>query len=227
MKVHCQHEWQVSATEAIEIQKKLAGKISRRNEVCSPQLIAGVDISPPDDSGITTGAVVVFSYPELAQVEVQIAQQKPNFLYIPGLLSFREAPVILSACEKLKCDPDIIMVDGQGIAHPRRLGLASHLGIFLNIPTIGCAKSRLCGKHESVNSSRGSFTNLMHKDEIIGAALCTKDRTNPMYISIGHMIDLENAIEWVLKCCQKHKMPEPTRFAHIVAGGAPEKVSNN
>ena len=134
-------------------------------------------------------------------------------------MSFRESPLTLAACEELSTTPDLILVDGQGIAHPRRLGLASHLGLFLNTSTIGCAKSLLCGKHETPGIESGSYAEIVDKDETIGVALRTKTERKPIFVSTGHRVELQNAIYWVMKCCQGYRMPEPTRLAHLAAGG--------
>jgi deoxyribonuclease V len=219
MKVHHLHDWQVTPVQAQEIQRRLASQVSTRSEVDSPRLIGGVDISAPDSRGIATGAVVVLGYPELEEVEIRIAQQEVKFPYVPGLLSFRESPLTLAACQRLTLAPDLILVDGQGIAHPRRLGLASHLGLLLDLPTIGCAKSLLWGRHGVVGTSPGSFAELKDGEEVIGAVLRTKWDVNPLYISIGHKVDLESAIYWVMQCCRGYRMPEPTRLAHLAASG--------
>jgi deoxyribonuclease V len=173
---------------------------------------------------MATGAVVILSYPELRLVETKIVNEKLNFPYIPGLLSFRESPLVLAACEKLAITPDLILVDGQGIAHPRRMGLASHLGLFLNTPTIGCAKSRLCGTHKVPGVEPGSYAELTDNGEIIGAVLRTKLGASPVYVSIGHKVDLQTAIHWVLECCRGYRLPEPARLAHLAAGGNLEPV---
>ena len=219
MKVERLHSWQVSITQALEIQQRLAAQVSKRSEVTTPRFIAGVDISVGKGEGMATGAVVVLQYPELSVVETKVARGKLDFPYIPGLLSFRESPLTLAACQKLTITPDLILVDGQGIAHPRRLGLASHLGLLLNTPTIGCAKSRLCGSHEAPRIEPGSYAEVVDRGEIIGAALRTKLGVKPVYVSIGHKIDLQTAIYWVMNCCRGYRLPEPTRLAHLAAGG--------
>lgn len=213
------HDWQVTRDQAKAIQSRLATLVSKKNENKSLQFIAGVDISPLNTRGIATGVVVVMDYPELRVIEVKIAKQKIDFPYIPGLLSFREAPLILAACQKLAILPDLVLVDGQGIAHPKRLGLASHVGILLDVPTIGCAKSRLCGVHQPVGETSGSFAELRDGPEVIGAVLRTKNGVKPLYISIGHKIDLDTAILRVLECCRGYRVPEPTRLAHLAAAG--------
>ena len=219
MKVERLHSWQVSPAEALDIQRSLAAQVSRSSQVATPHFIAGVDISAANAQGMATGAVVVLEYPELRVVETQVAQGRFGFPYVPGLLSFRESPLTLAACEKLTVTPDLILVDGQGIAHPRRLGLASHLGLLLNTPTIGCAKSRLCGQHEEPGAEAGDYAEVVDRGETIGVALRTKPGVKPVYVSIGHKVDLETAIYWVLKCCRGYRLPEPTRLAHLAAGG--------
>jgi len=214
------HRWHVNTEEAFDIQQKLAASVCRMNEVLNPRFIAGVDISAERDDGTATGAVVVLKYPELKLMEAKSVNLKLTFPYVPGLLSFRESPVILAACEKLTIVPDLIIVDGQGIAHPRRMGIASHLGMLLDTPTIGCAKSRLCGTHAPVPDEPGSYTELKDKDELIGVVLRTKAGASPLYVSIGHKVDLMTAIYWVLECCRGYRLPEPTRLAHLVAGGS-------
>ncbi|UCC90429.1 MAG: deoxyribonuclease V [Dehalococcoidia bacterium] len=219
MKVEKLHGWQVSITQALDIQRRLAAQVTRSNEVGVPRFIAGVDISVDKGQGVATGAVVVLKYPELGVVETKVVNDKLNFPYIPGLLSFREAPLILATCQKLTVAPDLILVDGQGIAHPRRMGLASHIGLWLNSPTIGCAKSLLCGTHQVPGTEPGSYAEVVDHGEIIGAALRTKLGTKPIYVSIGHKIDLPTAIHWVMECCGGYRIPEPTRLAHLAAGG--------
>ena len=225
MKVKSLHGWQVSTAEALDIQLRLASQVSRSREVTSPRFIAGVDISVDRIRGVARGAVVVLSYPELRVVETQVVDGKVDFPYVPGLLSFREAPLTLAAFERLDITPDLVLFDGQGIAHPRRLGLASHLGLFLDTPTIGCAKSRLCGSHQTPGGKPGSYAELVDGGEAIGAVLRTKLGTKPIYVSIGHRVDLESAIYWALECCRGYRLPEPTRLAHLAAGGnlKPEK----
>jgi len=213
------HNWQVTIAEAQQIQRSLASQVVRRNEVHAPGLIAGVDISPPDRSGMARGAVVVLRFPELAVVEHSVVQQAVSFPYVPGLLAFRETPLILAACEKLTLTPDLIIADAQGIAHPRRLGLASHLGLLLDVPTIGCAKSILCGQHGQLGEEPGSYAPLLDGEEVIGAALRTKRGTSPVYVSIGHRVDLESALHWVMACLRGYRLPEPTRLAHLAAAG--------
>jgi len=218
MKVERLHDWQVSVAQAMDIQRELAKQVSMTGRTTAPRYIAGVDISAPR-TGVATAAVVVLSYHELELVETRVVSDRLNLAYIPGLLSFRESPLILSACQLLAITPDLILVDGQGVAHPRRIGLASHLGLLLDTPTIGCAKSRLCGEHDMPGNEPGSYTDLLDGDEVIGAVLRTRSGVKPIYVSVGHKIDLESAIHWVLECCRGFRLPEPTRLAHLAAGG--------
>ncbi len=226
MKVRKLHSWQIGVTEALEIQHRLATEVSRSGEVITPHLIAGADVSVSRVQGTATAAIVVLEYPGFAVVEAKVVHGRLDFPYIPGLLSFRESPLILAAYEELAITPDLLLVDGQGVAHPRRFGLACHLGLLLDTPTIGCAKSRLCGRHEAPGVEPGSYAELTDESETIGVALRTKLGTNPVYVSVGHKVDLQGAIHWVLECCRGYRLPEPTRLAHQAAGGnlKPEKA---
>ena len=217
MKIHQLHSWQLDIKHAKEKQRELANQITLINEVTTPHLIAGVDISVSPSNGLGRAAVVILSYPELEIIEIKTAEGKLEFPYVPGFLSFREAPLILDTCQKLLTNPDLFLVDGHGIAHPRRLGLASHLGLFLKTPTIGCAKSRLCGWHEPVPTEAGSFTTLTDNNEIIGAVVRTKTNVKPIFISVGTKIDLSTAIFWSIQCCRGYRLPEPCRLAHLAA----------
>ena len=213
------HGWQLSPSRASAIQRQLAAQVSRSSQVSQPRFIAGVDLSVGKAPAMARGAVVVLSYPELRVVETRVAEGRLDFPYIAGLLSFRESPLILAACEQLSITPDLIMVDGQGVAHPRRLGLASHLGLWLGVPTIGCAKSLLCGSHEAPGAESGSYAEIRDRGETIGVTLRTRPGVKPVYVSIGHKVDLEAAIYWVLACYRGYRLPEPTRLAHLAAGG--------
>ena len=193
--------------------------VDRRPKLGSITTVAGVDISGVNAEGWARAAVVVLSYPELDLVEERVVEEKVAFPYVPGLLSFREAPLIVTVCKHLQTDPDLVLVDGQGLAHPRRLGLGCHLGLIWEKPTIGCAKSKLCGDHEPVAAERGSYSEITHNGEVIGAAVRTRAGVKPVYVSIGHMIDLTTAISYVLQCCRGLRLPEPTRLAHLLASG--------
>jgi deoxyribonuclease V len=163
--------------------------------------------------------VVLLSYPDLAPFRAVVSKVPVSFPYVPGLLAFREGPVVLAALEQLMDRPDVLMFDAQGLAHPRRMGLAAHLGILLDIPAVGCAKSRLCGEHVSPGEGKGAWAALKDGDEVIGAVVRTRSRVRPVYVSIGHRVDLETAVSLVLSCAPRYRLPEPIRWAHRVAGG--------
>ena len=215
------HPWDIEAKEAIEIQRGLAAKVSVEDGFeTPPRYVAGVDISPPDAKGIAVAAAVLLELPELRTVEVRVHRGKTGFPYVPGLLSFRETPLALGALEKLETDPDIILADGQGIAHPRRFGIACHLGLLTDTPAVGCAKSILRGRpDDDLGPDRGSYVNLVDKGEVVGTAVRTRNSVKPVYVSVGHKISLGSAIEWTLACCKGYRIPEPTRLAHLAAAG--------
>ena len=219
VRLHQLHDWNLTTSTARDLQNRLAPDVSRLGSVVEPRFIAGIDVSIHRSQGTGTAAVVVLEFPGLELVEIKTIQGDINFPYVPGLLSFREAPLILQACAQLTHTPDLIIVDGQGIAHPRRLGIAAHFGLFFDIPTIGCAKSRLCGTNQIPALEPGNFEELVDKGETIGAVLRTKYKINPVYVSIGNKIALEDAIYWVMRCCRGYRLPEPTRYAHQAAGG--------
>jgi deoxyribonuclease V len=175
-----------------------------------------VDVAVREE--IARAAVVVLRYPDLTPIETALAELPVAFPYIPGLLSFREAPAILAACAKLTTAPDLFIFDGQGTAHPRRLGIARHVGLFLDRPSIGCAKSRLCGEHGELPSHAGAWAPLTDAGEIIGAVVRTREEVRPVYVSPGHRVDLATAIRHVLACCRGYRLPEPCRLAHQAAG---------
>jgi deoxyribonuclease V len=177
--------------------------------------------------GTVRGAAVVVSYPELALKEVRVAEDMPLFPYIPGLLAFREAPVLVKALEKLNTTPGIIICDGQGLAHPRRFGIACHIGLLTDTPTIGCAKSILVGRYSPLGRQAGSTSELVHDNEVVGIAVRTKTDVSPVYVSIGHKIDLNVAAKWVLACCGGDRLPITTRLAHEAAGGRIEATTNS
>ncbi|RLC94598.1 MAG: deoxyribonuclease V [Chloroflexi bacterium] len=219
MRVQELHPWDVSPEEAEAIQRRMASMVSQKNCVEYPRHIAGVDVSVYGVRGVPMAAAVVLTYPDLKMLEVRAVEGEMKFPYRPGLLSFREAPLILAACEQLSTTPDLIMVDGQGFAHPRRLGLACHIGVILDVPTIGCAKSILCGKHAALGEVEGNWTELIDDAGVIGAAVRTKAGAKPIYVSVGHKVDLTSAVSLTLKCCRGRRLPEPTRMAHLAAAG--------
>lgn len=213
------YSYPLNTAQALEIQNNLSDRVLKRDMFSEVKYVAGVDLSVRRTSKTATASVVLLNFPDLDIIDIQTASGNLEFPYIPGLLSFRELPLTIAACEKLAIPPDLIIVDGQGIAHPRRLGLASHLGIIMDIPTIGCAKSRLCGSHTDPGNEPGDYSNLIDKDEIIGAVLRTKNGVKPVYVSIGHRISLATAVSWIINCCRGYRLPQPTRLAHLAAGG--------
>ncbi|UCF44519.1 MAG: deoxyribonuclease V [Planctomycetota bacterium] len=208
------HNWNVSYSEAAALQKQLASKVRFKRLEKSPKLIAGMDCALSKDGQRIIACAVVVKLPGLKLVETKTATHKVSFPYIPGLLSFREAPVCIAAVEKLKSEPDLFLIDGQGIAHPRRVGLAAHLGLFFDKPTIGCAKSRLTGSFEDPSGQKGSHSQLKDKDEVIGAVVRTRTDVKPVFVSVGNRCTLNDAIKTTLACTTKYRLPEPTRLAH-------------
>jgi deoxyribonuclease V len=209
----------MNSSEAIMLQRRLASQVSTRETDCSFRYVAGVDVSTSRWQREGTAAVIVLTYPELELLEEKRVQGQISFPYVPGLLSFREAPLILEAFRQLVFTPDLVIVDGQGLAHPRRFGIAAHLGLFLDIPTVGCAKSRLCGAYQEPGLKAGSSVDLIHDGDIIGQVVRTRTGIKPIYVSVGHKISLHQAVNWVLLCCRGYRLPEPTRLAHQAAGG--------
>ena len=222
MKYHALHSWDVSSEEARQIQNRLRTQVITTDRFGTINTVAGVDIGLKKDSA--RASVVVLSFPELQVVDSVVTESPVRFPYIPGLLSFREIPPLLMAFSQLQTEPDLVIVDGQGIAHPRRFGLASHLGLVLDKPTIGCAKSRLWGRYEEPDSEQGAYTYLTDKDEVIGAAVRTRTKVRVVYVSIGHRISLDSARTWTLACCQGYRLPETTRHAHNAASGKIPKI---
>jgi deoxyribonuclease V len=208
------HSWNLSYSQARDCQKNLASKVQFISLKKPPKLIAGIDCAFSKDGKRIIAAVVVLKLPDFVPVETTSAVQKVSFPYIPGLLSFREAPVCIAAVEKLKTGPDIFIIDGQGIAHPRRLGLAAHLGLFFDKPTVGCAKSRLTGTFEEPSLEKGAYSPLKDKEEVIGAVVRTRTNVKPVFVSVGNKCLLKDAVKITLGCTTKYRLPEPTRLAH-------------
>jgi deoxyribonuclease V len=217
MKVNKLHEFGLSPAEAVKLQLRLASLVRPEDQPGEIRLVAGVDVSFGRQGGSGRAAIVVLQYPSLDLVAESFNEGQVSMPYIPGLLSFRELPLIIPALEKLSLEPDLFIVDGQGVAHPRRLGIAAHLGLFTGKPTIGCAKSRLCGEYAEVGNYPGDSTELMDGDEVIGRVVRTKADCKPVHISVGHNIRLETAITWVLKLNNGYRLPEPVRIAHSAA----------
>ncbi len=209
------HEWNLSQEEAIALQRELMQRIVREDQLDEVRLVAGVDMAINENNGKARAAVVLLSFPDLEVIERHIYEEPIRMPYVPGLLSFREAPCVLGAFALLRQRPQLVMVDGAGIAHPRRLGIASHLGLWLDLPTIGCAKSLLTGRYaaSALGEDAGSWVPLTDKGETIGAVVRTRTRVNPLFISLGHRISLATSIDYVLKCGRGYRLPEPTRLA--------------
>jgi deoxyribonuclease V len=210
--------WRVTPAEGIEIQKKLRGLVKRAWDGRAVELIAGADVHFPS-KGAVRAAIVVLSYPGLEIVESSLYEGACTFPYIPGLLSFREIPPLLEAWKKLRGKPDCILCDAQGIAHPRGLGAASHFGLALGVPTIGCAKSPLFGAFDEPGPKRGGTSPIKDpKGKTIGLVVRTRDGTRPLYVSVGHLVSLKKAVSLVLFCAKRYRVPEPLRAAHHLAG---------
>ncbi len=217
------HAWALSAADAIALQKQLAARViyDRPLDLAAIRYVAGVDVSVKDSAegvAMSQAAIAILEFPSLRLVEAARATLPTPFPYIPGLLSFRESPVILQALETLSIQPDVYIFDGMGRAHPRRIGIASHVGLWLNAPTIGCGKTLLTGKYQEPPDERGAYSPLIDKGETIGAVLRTRAATKPVYISVGHLADLETSVELVMRCTTKYRLPETTRAAHNSAG---------
>lgn len=211
------HRWDVTYREAVAIQEELKGKLILVDEgIPDPiRTVAGADISCDRGSDLFFAAVVLMDYPDLALLEEAAFAARVSFPYIPGLLSFREGPPLLEAFGKLNRTPDVVLFDGQGIAHPRGIGLASHLGLLLDLPAVGCAKSLLVGSHEKVGEKRGDRADLVYRERSVGAAVRTREKVKPVFVSQGHRICLPRAVELVLSCCRGYRLPEPIRRAHL------------
>ncbi|HEX3050426.1 MAG TPA: deoxyribonuclease V [Aggregatilineaceae bacterium] len=217
------HSWNLAPDEAIAVQRELAAQIITDQPLDLPnlKLVGGVDVSVKEH--VSQAAVVVLRYPELDVVEVARATQPTTFPYIPGLLSFREGAVILDAMRKLQATPDVFIFDGMGTSHPRRIGIACHIGLFIDIPTVGCGKSRLVGSHDMLPETKGAWRELKHRGETIGVVLRTRNNVSPVYVSVGNRATLDTSRELVIRCTTRYRLPEPTRAAHNAAGqGGPQ-----
>ena len=218
MQVRKRHSWDVNYKEARRLQEELAARVELRPLPDSIRLVAGADLAFSRGLGRFFAAIVVLALPDLERVEVVTADAEPTVPYIPGLLSFREGPAVIEAVGRLRCRPDVFIFDGQGYAHPRRCGLASHMGLWLGLPTVGCAKSRLIGEYEEPGRARGESVPLTDAGEQIGTVLRTRTGVKPLYVSPGHLADFATSVQLVLRCCTRYRLPEPTRLAHIEVG---------
>lgn len=207
------HKWNLSEAEAILLQQELAQKVIQEDQFNKITYIAGVDVAYQKKGDRLIAAMVVLDAQTLAIVEESVVTDKLSFPYIPGLFSFRELPPIVKAYEQLSIKPDLVVCDGQGFAHPRRFGLACHFGVLMDIPTIGCGKTRLTGSFDPVGEKRGDRSDLIDNNEVIGQVLRTQNGINPLYVSIGHKVQLDTACKWVLHLCQQYRQPETTRMA--------------
>ncbi|MCP5365040.1 MAG: deoxyribonuclease V [Hyphomicrobiales bacterium] len=213
------HDWDVTPKQAIHLQKQFAGDVVHEDRFDSLRWVAGVDVAYGRRGGPARAGVVLFDLAELRVVERTSAVLPATFPYVPGLLTFREAPAAIAALDRLQQRPELLLCDGQGVAHPRRIGFASHLGLFLDLPAIGVGKSRLVGQHDEPGPSCGDWTPLRDKGEIIGAVLRSRPGCKPIYVSIGHRVSLATAVDIVLKCLRGYRLPEPIRAADRLSKG--------
>ena len=214
-----QHSWNLSPRAAIALQHRLRSRVARLGRLRRVRTVAGADVGFERGGGIARAAVAVLSFPQLALVDYAVARRPARFPYVPGLLSFREMPALLAALDRLRVKPDLILCDGHGLAHPRRFGIACHLGVTCGVPTIGVAKSRLIGEHGEPMQRRGAWVPLRDKGETIGAVLRSRTGTRPIYVSIGHRLSLPLAVRYVMACTTRFRLPETTRWAHRLASG--------
>jgi deoxyribonuclease V len=217
------HSWEVDVREAIRIQEDLRGRLILEKTFSEVKTIGGADVAYSKERNFSFGAIVVLSFPKMETLEVATAHGEILFPYIPGLLGFREGPILIDAFRKLKIKPDVMIYEGQGIAHPRGFGLASHLGLWLNLPSIGCTKTPLLRDFINPGLSKGSFEVIQKKGMEVGAVLRTKENVKPLFVSPGHRIDLQTTVQLVLQTCRGYRAPEPLRRAHQISRLAREK----
>lgn len=215
-----EHSWSLSPQQAVEIQEQLALRVRQQPLGSAIQLVAGADCCYSKDGADCAAAIVLWDLEREAVVETETSLAEVHFPYIPGLFAFREAPAIIRVLERLSVEPQLLICDGHGIAHPRRFGIASHVGVLTGIPTIGCAKRRLCGTFVEPDSGRGSRSPLIDRNEIIGTVLRTRTSARPVFVSVGHLIDLSTAERVILDCTLHSRVPEPLRLAHRTAAEA-------
>ena len=209
------HSWDISPKEAIALQDRLASQVVLKPLPDKIRLVAGSDVGYSSGSNTAVAAMAIYSFPELECKELVLYQAEIPYPYVPGLLSFREIPLLMMVFQRLEEMPDVVLCDGQGVAHPRRMGLASHLGLWLNLPTVGCAKTRLVGRHGKVGPRRGQYRSLFHRDERVGVVLRTRTNVKPLYISPGHLAEVDSSRRLVERCCLKTRLPEPIRRTHL------------
>ncbi len=224
MRLAVRHRWDLSVAAAIALQRRLQGRVVTADAIGPLRRVAGVDVGFEEDGAVTRAAVVVLAFPGLEPLDSAVARRPTAFPYVPGLLSFRELPAVLDALRGLRILPDLVLCDGQGLAHPRRFGLACHLGVLLDLPSIGVAKSLLVGAHSPLPPERGRWRALRDRGQTVGAALRTRTGVAPVYVSIGHRVSLRGAIRHVLACAPRYRLPETTRLAHHLASVAGRAV---
>ena len=227
MRLAVSHPWDLSVSEARALQPQLAQRVIARTtlEPDAIQTVAGVDVGFHKD--VARAAIVVLSYPELEFLDYALGESPVTFPYVPGLLTFREGPSVLDALGKLATGPDVFIFDGHGLAHPRRIGLAAHMGVLLDHPSIGCAKSRLTGTHDEPGEVAGAWVPLLDQGEIIGAVVRSRTKVKPLFVSVGHRVDLPTAVHLVLQCTRGYRLPETTRYAHKIASGVELPIGQN
>ena len=213
-------DWPTTPAEARALQDQMRAQVIQHDDLGEIRRVAGLDVGFESEGTITRAVVAILSFPQLQFLESAMVRRPTSFPYIPGLLSFREVPALLEALDRFRSPPDLLLCDGQGLAHPRRFGLACHLGVLTGLPSIGVAKSRLIGKHGPLGPAKGDRTWLWDGTEIIGCLLRTRREVRPLYISLGHRISLETAIHYVLACTSRYRLPETTRLAHRLASPA-------
>ena len=213
-KIHNLHSWDLTYKEAVDVQKRLRSRLILKPFGKSIRFVGGADVSYSKKSHCLFAAIVILDIEKMEIIETVSEQGEENLPYIPGLLSFREIPILLEALKKLQHIPDLFILDGQGIAHPQGLGLASHFGLLVDLPTVGCAKSKLVGEYKPFQKRRGKYSYLYLKGKRVGAVVCTKDGINPVFVSPGHKMDILSSINVILKSCQGYRLPEPVRKAH-------------
>ena len=212
-------DWDVTPREAVAIQERLRHRVEQSDRLPEIHRVAGIDVGYEEGGEVARAAVAVLSLPDLVAVEQAVARRPVEFPYVPGLLSFRELPAVVDALARVQNRPDLILFDGQGLAHPRRFGIACHLGVLLDRPTIGVAKTRLTGRHGEPPLERGGWVPLEDREELIGAVLRTRAGVKPVYVSVGHRVALGTAVRLVLACTTRYRLPETTRQAHRLASG--------
>jgi deoxyribonuclease V len=213
------HSWNLTPRAAIALQQRLRSRVVRSGQLRKVRAVAGTDVGFERGGATARAAVAVLSFPGLELMDYAIVRRPVRFPYVPGLLSFREIPVLLAALDRLQVKPDLILCDGHGLAHPRRFGIACHLGVLRGIPAIGVAKSRLVGEHGEPAQRRGAWVPLRHQGETIGAVLRSRTGTRPIFVSVGHRVSLPAAVRYVMACTTRFRLPETTRWAHRLASG--------